>query len=282
MIYLIQSAGYDDSGNFIHILKIGFTEDSTSNNRFTAYRNHNPTNKVLYKIPGGTSQDELNLHNYFRKFRKFGNEWYEYVPDIIEFFRTHTTANSLSILPTFKAKKEKKLERQEEKERIKNLEQSLSKEEGEIYQAMSELNSYSKLKYLCELMSSGKNIFNLIPLAFQTHTEKFIKYFKVIGPIRIKALGYNIIKLNNELELAAFDPKELDRLICSEFSVGEIISLRNIKFKLKNIYSKCNYTRAPKATDLEDYFEIKEVYLMELVDGKRKKSRGYEILSKKH
>lgn len=51
MIYLIKSAGYNEKGDFIHLLKIGYTEDSKKDKRFQLYKLHNPTCKVLYEIP---------------------------------------------------------------------------------------------------------------------------------------------------------------------------------------------------------------------------------------
>ena len=51
MIYLIKSAGYDENENLIHFLKIVYTEDSSNDKRFSQYKMHNPTCKVLYEIP---------------------------------------------------------------------------------------------------------------------------------------------------------------------------------------------------------------------------------------
>ena len=51
MIYLIKSAGYDENENLIHFLKIGYTEDSSKDKRFSQYKMHNPTCKILYEIP---------------------------------------------------------------------------------------------------------------------------------------------------------------------------------------------------------------------------------------
>ena len=108
MIYLIRSASWnEEANNFEFILKIGYTKDSSAKNRFTSYSNHNPTSKVLYKIPNATRRQEGSVHKYFEKFKKYGNEWYEYREEIVEFFKTHTTRESLNFLPEYKFRQER-------------------------------------------------------------------------------------------------------------------------------------------------------------------------------
>ena len=63
MIYLI-SVEY----RYETLLKIGYTADENSKKRFDTYKMHNPKSVVLFTIPGGTEQDEKNLHHMFRSF----------------------------------------------------------------------------------------------------------------------------------------------------------------------------------------------------------------------
>ena len=86
MIYVIQSAGYDSKGQFIDLIKIGYTQNWK--NRKEVYDAHNPTIKILYLSEAGDRADEASLHLYFRKFRFFdyGKEWYVYSNEIIDFF----------------------------------------------------------------------------------------------------------------------------------------------------------------------------------------------------
>ena len=92
MIYLI-SVEY----RYETLLKIGYTADENSKKRFDNYKMHNPKSVVLFKIPGGTEQDEKNLHHMFRSFLypDYGNEWFNFDQSIIDFFTTHTTKESL-------------------------------------------------------------------------------------------------------------------------------------------------------------------------------------------
>lgn len=95
MIYLIKSASWNKEKNsFEFILKIGYTKDSSAQNRFSSYVNHNPTVEILFKIPNATREQESLLHKYFKGFRIHGNEWYEYREEIINFFTSHTTKDS--------------------------------------------------------------------------------------------------------------------------------------------------------------------------------------------
>ena len=92
MIYLI-SVEY----RYETLLKIGYTADKNSKKRFDTYKMHNPKSVVLFTIPGGTEQDEKNLHHLFRSFLypDYGNEWFNFDQSIIDFFTTHTTKESL-------------------------------------------------------------------------------------------------------------------------------------------------------------------------------------------
>lgn len=89
MIYLIKSAGYDENENLIHLLKIGYTEDNNRDRRFMSYKLHNPTCKILYEIPSLSEDIEKRIQYKFRdyKYKEYGNEWFYYSEDIINFFK---------------------------------------------------------------------------------------------------------------------------------------------------------------------------------------------------
>ena len=97
MIYVIKSAAILDknTSSLGFILKIGYCRDDREKVRTTAYMTENPTIMILYTIPGGTEQDEKNLHHRFRKYLVYGNEWFSYEQEILDFFTTHTTKESL-------------------------------------------------------------------------------------------------------------------------------------------------------------------------------------------
>ena len=77
------------------VLKIGYTADKNSKKRFESYKNHNPFFEILFKIPGGTEEDEKNLHYKFKSYLRSGREWFSCEQEILDFFTTHTTKESL-------------------------------------------------------------------------------------------------------------------------------------------------------------------------------------------
>ena len=51
-----------------------------------------------------------------------------------------------------------------------------------------------------------------------------------------------------------------------------------IKERLRQIYQEVDYKKTAKATDLEEWFEVKEV---NITDTNGKRGKGFEILSTK-
>ena len=138
---------------------------------------------------------------------------------------------------------------------------------------------YDKLKLLCSRDFHGEKLDSILANISENH---FVEYYTILGPERIKALGYNITKLNKELGIISFDKDRLDVLVSKAFNIGDRLSLSNIKIRLKEIYSNCGFNKTAKANDLEIWFEVKEIFVTDhLDDGSKKRGKGYEILSKK-
>lgn len=116
MIYLIRSAAFKNKDDkkckdLEVLLKIGYTGENSKKSRFNVYLTENPTAQILYIIPGGTIQDERNLHQYFMKYKiDCGREWFSEVPEILDFFETHTTKESLKELNSLHKELHKKIE----------------------------------------------------------------------------------------------------------------------------------------------------------------------------
>jgi hypothetical protein len=102
MIYVYRSAGYDKEFNIIHLIKIGYTEDMTKRN--SMYTSHNPGIRLICTIPDLGEDVEHALHSIFGKFLypDFGREWFVYNEEIIDFFKTHTTPESILEYPEVK------------------------------------------------------------------------------------------------------------------------------------------------------------------------------------
>ena len=145
------------------------------------------------------------------------------------------------------------------------------------YESLTTL--YLKLKYLCERALENR----LSNLMLDQITEKnFIDYLNILGPERLRALGYSITEINKELGIVAFDHDRLRSLVHSSFILGNRYSMSDIKTILCDIYKKCGYLKTATAKDLENFFQVSEINAsITFLDGSKKRSRGYEILSKK-
>ncbi len=138
---------------------------------------------------------------------------------------------------------------------------------------------YNKMKAICESKYNEAEraiILEQVPLIYKN-------YYNYFGPSQLKANGYNITDLK---KLLLSDKVEKDNnlsdIITESFSVGDRISLLEIKDRLRKIYNNIGdggYSKSPKASDLEKYFELKSVKVLNKETGKR--DNGYEILSKK-
>ena len=75
----------------------------------------------------------------------------------------------------------------------------------------------------------------------------------------------------------SFDTNLLDSKILTEFKVGESYANTQIKTRLNEIYSEVGYKIKAKATDLSNYFDVKDCLLS--IDSKR--VHGLKLIKKK-
>ena len=137
---------------------------------------------------------------------------------------------------------------------------------------------YDKLRLFCNFPFSSDEIYEI---SLNQVDEKIRSYLIGLGREKIKALGYHKTKIDRELGIKLFNPTDLGNFIRSEFKLGERLLLSEIKSRLKDLYSRLGYNATPKATDIDTYFETKEYMVTVVVDGKKKRIRGYELLSYK-
>ena len=134
---------------------------------------------------------------------------------------------------------------------------------------------YDKLRYLCEFQfSSEESKINILSSITEKH---FKEYYEALGPEGCKSLSYNITRINRKLNIRSFNRAELFLGLQRTFEIGKRYSNKEIKSLLKDLYTISNYEATPKASDLQDYFEIKPVK----VDEGNKKVHGLEILGYK-
>ena len=137
---------------------------------------------------------------------------------------------------------------------------------------------YDKLKYYCSFEFSDKTINEI---ALQQFDEQVRSYILALGKDRLKALGYNKTKIDRELGIKLFNESDLGNHIRTNFKIGDRYTLSDLKEKLRELYTKIGYKATPKASDILEYFEVRDVVSYEKFDGKRKQIRGYELLNYK-
>ena len=158
MIYVILSAAFKNGSNteYESLLKIGYCRDDREKVRTATYLTENPTIKTLYTIPEGTEQDEKNLHHHFRKYLKYGNEWFSYNQEILDFFTTHTTKESLEELDLHLS--QNKLIKLQKERNAKFLENK-QKYINPILHSLEEVNILEYVKKQEELVKTLNNLF---------------------------------------------------------------------------------------------------------------------------
>jgi len=104
---------------------------------------------------------------------------------------------------------------------------------------------------------------------------KFKEYYTIIGPDFIKQFSCNEAEIKKEW-IKRRSNKTID--IASEiykiFVIGQRYVKSDIKETLKELYERLGYKKTAKASDLQEYFEVKKIYTSD-------KKNGFELLKKK-
>ena len=140
-------------------------------------------------------------------------------------------------------------------------------------------NSVERLKFLVGLSESGmfdekdfNDFLSLIP-------PRLREYYIKTGPDRIRANSFQESRLKEEWIRQHREEEGIDSGLVNEilsfFELGHRYTNPDIKAKLKELYQKYNYQKTAKASDLEEYFWLKKVYLPV------EKKHGYEIQKKR-
>lgn len=130
----------------------------------------------------------------------------------------------------------------------------------------------NKMKLLCETDLTDLErgvLLDQLPLTYKN-------YYETIGPERCKALGYNKTDLEKEYSDLQFDVSKISDEVYKTFEVGNKYLRTAIKETLENIYSSLGYNKTPKASDLEQYFELKTCQITNKLNGK--KEHGFKII----
>lgn len=297
MIYLIKTSVFIEGDDYkndkaVMALKIGYSKDERGDGRFNDYINAGLSFRVLKTISGGSLRLETYLHNYFKDYsiESRSKEWYYYDEKIVEFFLRCEDISGLYNLFGVNSDEEllqRELDNRSYRYRL-NLElldgvERFRRERPEelnkdVYKLLVDIQSApcftDKMRLLCS-NNLGREDLDILLLYLP---EDIKNYYNVLGPEKIKALYYrndNIVEeyrkvLNNQ------DINLRDEIL-KLFLVGERYRFLVIKKQLCDLYKKLGYEKAPKATDINQYFNTKQVNIS--INGKRE--GGYLILGVK-
>ena len=150
---------------------------------------------------------------------------------------------------------------------------------------LAKFDSYTrftdKMKFLCtyDFINNGVDlnyILESIPIIYKN-------YYLTVGPEKIRNLQYKnsvILEEYEKLRGNQLNSTELAENLLISFTVGNRYTKVYVKQKLGELYESSGIQSSPKATDIENYFEVKKIQITNKETGK--KDHGYLILKKKN
>lgn len=232
----------------------------------------------IYFIEGGTETHEKRLHYKFRDYLYTGREWFRWSQEIIDFFDS-ATLKDLENLELIK-KKIKNLNPLKDTIDLENIPE-------DFRDIASEFNNLSlrfrdRIKLVCKyFVKTGKekDYVSLLP-------SPFSDYISALGPEYIISVGGEKSRIDKAFELLKEkgittrpDDNWLGEKVKEEVKVGDRKTKSEWKEYLKELYKELNVTKTAKASDLEEWYDIKVVRILNKSTGKR--DSGFEILSLK-
>jgi hypothetical protein len=132
-----------------------------------------------------------------------------------------------------------------------------------------------RMKLVCqfiEIYGDYIDIMNVIELS------EYTKFINLLGTDGVRAKGYEKYRLENEVQIAD-SGKNLSKEITNKFLCGRKYTLKDVKKELQLIYDSLNLTKTAKASDIEEYYEVKKIKLWDA--NEKKQNKGYELLELK-
>ena len=136
-----------------------------------------------------------------------------------------------------------------------------------------------KMKYLYSIHMDEDVAKQVLDNIYDT---RYSKYYWTISASRAGTLSYQKGNLEKEYQ-SIINPKdtsyienEVKQKILSIFNLRTKYLKSDIKETLRKIYEEANYDKTPKASDLEEYFELRSCQIKNKETGK--KDHGFEII----
>ena len=136
-----------------------------------------------------------------------------------------------------------------------------------------------KLKLYCEFLDEYKNDeYVLGIIKYKIPDQRFSMYYKLFGTDGCRQAEYREGRLQDKVLM--LEKEDIIRnSIFGTFEVGKRYLSKFIKPKLIEIYKNLNISKTAKATDLNEWFYVKPVQIIDPIT--KSKDKGFEILSKK-
>ena len=134
-----------------------------------------------------------------------------------------------------------------------------------------------RIKLLCDFLDKYPNYVNLIEIDPRVPRD-YTFYYKIIGTDKIRSVGYKESDIRNFIDHIIKRDKISGEIIFT-FLIGNKYTNKYIKEKLQEIYNHNSIKKMAKASDIEEYFEVKRARFQNKETGKR--DEGLEIISLK-
>ena len=229
MIYVIRT-----KYSSCTLLKIGYTGDDNFDTRMSQYKMHNPLYEVIYKIPEGDEEDEKSLHWLFRKYLYQGSkEWFYEDQTIYDFFKTHTTKESLVGLE----QKPKRVINQLQKDRNRLLRELKIRYINKVLSNTPDTSTYPDI-----IDKLTRKINELLITCFDS--DKVDNYFKLTYP----DIDFNKVKVTVLDQSIAETIKEIENIRWFEDKMKYVYNLNLSPDQMKTILDNVSNT------DLSKYY----------------------------
>ena len=160
---------------------------------------------------------------------------------------------------------------------LDNHNSEVQEELQSLYQEILGPGSFAfKMEKVCRFLEKYRGWVSLSDI--RGLSNNFRNYISLLGIDRIRALGYKEAELKREVSILS-SGSEIKKLFIDRIFVGKRYSLKELKDIIKSIYIDLNLTKAPKASDVLEIFEVKPIVIIDKETKKR--IAGYEILSLK-
>ena len=234
------------------------------------------TNKLLENWKN--SPNDAQLYTY-RKLVKS----YRYLDDYIAVNKELPVFNNLVLINEQRAFEIQQVDYADRFSVFSSLEREFedyTKEEGyisEFFSEYDELVTYvQKIKFICEYLIEHPDRQEGI-LNNMADIDKIKQQVITLGADKIKALSYNLTRINKAMGITIFDQASLDNAVYSSIVVGKKYSNKFIKAELGTIYKSAGFEKIAKARDIEQWFDIRDC----VITSGRKREHGLEIIKKK-